>query len=226
MGIVLLVIVVNSADAKGLLKKLKKLKHGPEKFPGVLPGLFPFVALNFGGKEKKDNVHETVREVEVVHEKPVVHTVVKEVPVNIIREEPFERIVHVNRPVDVVKTVPIERINYVDRPYEVIKEVPVEQVVRKRVEVPREVQVPVPVEVPVPRLVHVPVEVEKITTVDRPVEVVKHVHEHVVPAPLPVPGHPKLPKPEVTVGLGLFPGFPGLPGFGKKHGKKFLKKFH
>lgn len=220
MGIVLLVIVANSADAK-LLKKLKKLKHGHGKFGGVLPGVFPFVGLNFGGAPK-DHVHETVREVEVVHEKPVVHTVVKEVPVNIIREEPFERIVHVNRPVDVVKTVPIERINYVDRPFEVVKEVPVEQIVHKLVEVPREVQVPVPVEVPVPRLVHVPVEVEKITTVDRPVEVVKHVRENVKPAHLPVP---KLPKPQVTVGLGLFPGFKGLPGFGKKHGKKFLKKF-
>lgn len=105
---------------------------------------------------------------------------------------------------------------------------PVERIVRKRVEVPREVQVPVPVEVPVPRLVHVPVEVEKVVTVDRPVEVVKHVHEEVVKEPAPV--HfpklplPSLPKPEVTVGVGLLGGKPGLlphPGKGPKH---LLKK--
>lgn len=63
--------------------------------------LVPFVSLGFGGKNK-EHVEETVREVEVVHEKPVVRTVVKEVPVNIIREEPFERIVHVDRPVEVL----------------------------------------------------------------------------------------------------------------------------
>lgn len=91
----LLVFVVNNADAKGLLKKLKHLKHG-----GIGGRIFPFVSLGLGGGPKEDVV-ETVREVEVIHEKPVVRTVVKEVPVNIIREEPFERIVHVNRPVDV-----------------------------------------------------------------------------------------------------------------------------
>lgn len=115
--------------------------------------------------------------------------------------------------------MPIERINYVDRPYEVIKEVPIERIVRKRVEVPREVQVPVPVEVPVPRLVHVPVEVEKITTIDRPIEVVKHVREEVVPAPGLVKS---LPKPEVSVGLGL--GVLPFGGHGLKKGKKLLKK--
>lgn len=91
-----------------MLKKLKKLKHGPlggfggfGKFGGFKgTGVFPFVSLGLNGKPKEEVV-ETVREVEVVHEKPVIHTVVKEVPVNIIREEPFERLVHVNRPVEV-----------------------------------------------------------------------------------------------------------------------------
>lgn len=104
MCLAVIAIVASTADA-GLLKKLKKKhlqKHGPKFLGGLGGGVFPFVGLNFGGAPK-DNVHvqETFREVEVVHEKPVVHTVVKEVPVNIIREEPFERIVHVSRPVEV-----------------------------------------------------------------------------------------------------------------------------
>lgn len=117
MCLALIALVASTADATGLLKKLKK-KHFEKHFGkhfgkdfgkhglkflgggGLGGGVFPFVGLNFGGAPK-ENVQETFREVEVVHEKPVVHTVVKEVPVNIIREEPFERIVHVNRPVEV-----------------------------------------------------------------------------------------------------------------------------
>lgn len=56
-----------------------------------------------GGAKKGDDdcVHETVRDVQVIHEKPVVKEVIREVPVTILREEPYERIVNVDRPYDV-----------------------------------------------------------------------------------------------------------------------------
>lgn len=124
----------NPAPTLKLLHKAKKvLKDLPVPTLGL--GLGKGLGLNLekggvGGLFEKEEgcVEEHVKEIQVVHEKPVFNTVVKEVPVTVIREEPFERIVHVDRPFEVIKEVPIERIIHVDRPVEVIKEVPFEVV--------------------------------------------------------------------------------------------------
>lgn len=129
-----LLLAVSFSDAK-FLKKWKKWKH---------PKIFPQLSI---GLTAQKEVVESVRDVEVIHEKAVIQEIIKEVPVNVFREEPFERLIHVERPVEVIRKIPIERVQYIDRPVEVIREVPVEHIVRKIVEVPREIQIPVPVEV-------------------------------------------------------------------------------
>lgn len=111
--------VAANAQPTGILKKAKKLV---QKFPTPILGLGG--GLSFGKGSTDDCTDEHVKEVQVIIDKPVYKTVVKEVPVNVIKEEKYERIVHVDRPVEVIKHVPIERIVHVDRPVEVIKEEP------------------------------------------------------------------------------------------------------
>lgn len=115
-------IIATNASPTGVLHKAKKLVQNlPKPLLGIGAG------FNFN-KGSDDCTEEHVKEVQVVQDKPVYRTVVKEVPVTVVKEEKFERIVHVDRPVEVIKEVPIERIIHVDRPIEVIKEEPYEVV--------------------------------------------------------------------------------------------------
>lgn len=130
---VLLVAVHSSPTALTILahKAKKVVKNLPQPIIAVGGGLGKNVGIGGGAGGLKglltgDVYHpeEHIKTVQVIHDKPVYNTVVKEVPVTVIKEEPFERIVHVDRPFEVIKEVKVERLVHVDRPVEVIKEVP------------------------------------------------------------------------------------------------------
>lgn len=119
---VALLVASTQSSPTGVLHKVKKLAR---HLPPPLFGLGTGVTLGSGGIFKKghdDCAEEHIKEVQVVHEKPIFKTVIKEVPVTVVKEEPYERIVQVDRPYEVIKEIPVEKIIHVDRPVEVIRE--------------------------------------------------------------------------------------------------------
>lgn len=128
MFVLVTVFAVSQADPK-LFKKLKKFKG---LGGGLLPLPVPFVGLNLNHEKQHlpPPTHhvETVKEVQVVREVPIINEVVKEVPVEVVRKVPVDKIVYVDTPVERIEEVFVDKTVFVDRPVEIIKEVPFERV--------------------------------------------------------------------------------------------------